>query len=109
MRVLFAGAPGVGHLFPLVPPALALRARGHEVAIASMDGGEAVAQCGLPYLPLAPGLDWRTEIREAGRLRRPDLLRRVTESNAADREAFVPLAAHVNLAVADAVVDCVGA
>ncbi|NUR31841.1 MAG: DUF1205 domain-containing protein [Catenulispora sp.] len=109
MRVLFAGAPGVGHLFPLVPPAMELRSRGHEVAIASMDGGEVVAQCGLPYLPLAPGLDWRTEIREAGRRRRPELLRRVTETNAADREAFVPLAAHVNMAVADAVVDCVGA
>ena len=107
MRVLFAGAPGVGHLFPLVPPAREMRALGHDVAIASMDGGETVARSGLPYLPFAPGLDWRAEIREAGRLRRPDLLQRVVETNAADREAFVPLAAHVNLSVADAVVDLV--
>ncbi len=105
MRVLFAGAPGVGHLFPLVPLARAIRGLGHEVAVASMDGGEAVAASGLPYLPLAPGVDWRREIREAGRTRRPDLMRRVVQTNAADREAFVPLAAHVNAAVADAAVE----
>ncbi|MEU9043616.1 MULTISPECIES: nucleotide disphospho-sugar-binding domain-containing protein [unclassified Kitasatospora] len=105
MRVLFAGAPGVGHLFPLVPLARAMRELGHEVAVASMDGGEPVAASGLPYLPLAPGVDWRREIREAGRTRRPDLMRRVVETNAADREAFVPLAAHVNSTVADAAVE----
>ncbi|MBO1417077.1 nucleotide disphospho-sugar-binding domain-containing protein, partial [Streptomyces sp. FH025] len=105
MRVLFAGAPGVGHLFPLVPLARAMRELGHEVAVASMDGGESVAASGLPYLPLAPGVDWRRELREAGRTRRPDLMRRVVDTNAADREAFVPLAAHVNAEVADAFVE----
>ncbi|MFE6051379.1 nucleotide disphospho-sugar-binding domain-containing protein [Kitasatospora sp. NPDC056446] len=105
MRVLFAGVPGIGHLFPLVPLARAVRALGHEVAVASMDGGEPVAAAGLPYLPLAPGVDWSTEVRAAGRTERPDLLRRVVETNAADREAFVPLAAHVNSLVADAAVE----
>ncbi|RGD58059.1 DUF1205 domain-containing protein [Kitasatospora xanthocidica] len=105
MRVLFAGAPGLGHLFPLVPLARAMRELGHEVAVASMDGGEGVAASGLPYLPIAPGVDWRKEIREAGRTRRPDLMQRVVESNSADREAFVPLAAHVNSRVADETVE----
>ncbi|GHF69887.1 glycosyl transferase [Kitasatospora xanthocidica] len=105
MRVLFAGVPGVGHLFPLVPLARAMRGLGHEVAVTSMDGGEPVAASGLPYLPLAPGLDWRVRIREAGRDERPDLMRRVVESNSADREAFVPLAARVNSAVADDAVE----
>nr|QCR99101.1 TalC [Streptomyces mozunensis] len=105
MRVLFAGAPGFGHLFPLVPLARAMRELGHEVAVASMDGGEPVAGSGLPYLSIAPGVDWRKEIREAGRTRRPDLMRRVVESNSADREAFVPLAAHVNSRVADEMVE----
>ncbi|MGW3231672.1 nucleotide disphospho-sugar-binding domain-containing protein [Kitasatospora sp. NPDC001095] len=105
MRVLFAGVPGIGHLFPLVPLARAMRELGHEVAVASMDGGEAVAAAGMPYLPIAPGVDWRKVIREAGRTRRPDLMQRVVESNSADREAFVPLAAHVNSDVADAVVE----
>ncbi|MFE2414323.1 nucleotide disphospho-sugar-binding domain-containing protein [Kitasatospora sp. NPDC059408] len=105
MRVLFAGAPGFGHLFPLVPLARAMRGLGHEVAVASMDGGEPVAASGLPYLSIAPGVDWRKEIREAGRTRRPDLMERVIATNSADREAFVPLAAHVNSRVADAVVE----
>ncbi|GAB7185440.1 hypothetical protein ATKI12_5271 [Kitasatospora sp. Ki12] len=105
MRVLFAGVPGVGHLFPLVPLARAMRGLGHEVAVTSMDGGEPVAASGLPYLPLAPGVSWYHEIRAAGRTKRPDLLSRVVETNAADREAFVPLAAHVNSAVADAAVE----
>lgn len=63
MRVLFAGVPGIGHLFPLVPLARAMHELGHEVAMASMDGGEDVAGAGLPYLPIAPGLDWRKVIR----------------------------------------------
>ncbi|MEU3573630.1 nucleotide disphospho-sugar-binding domain-containing protein, partial [Kitasatospora sp. NPDC036755] len=105
MRVLFAGAPGAGHLFPLVPLAEAMHELGHEVAVASMDGGESVAGSGLPYLSIAPGVDWRKEIREAGRTRRPDLMRRVVESNSADREAFVPLAALVNSRVADETVE----
>ncbi|MFE6503091.1 nucleotide disphospho-sugar-binding domain-containing protein [Kitasatospora sp. NPDC057738] len=105
MRVLFAGVPGIGHLFPLVPLARAMHELGHEVATASMDGGEDVAGAGLPYLPIAPGLDWRKVIREAGRTQRPDLMQRVVESNSADREAFVPLAALVNSRVADDVVE----
>ena len=105
MRVLFAGAPGVGHLFPLVPLARAVRELGHEVAVASMDGGEAVADSGLPFLRLAPGVDWRREIRAVGRSLRPDLMQRVVNTNAADRDAFVPLAAQVNNVVADAVVE----
>ncbi|SOB85529.1 glycosyltransferase [Streptomyces sp. 1331.2] len=105
MRVLFAGVPGAGHLFPLIPLARAMSELGHEVAVTSMDGGEPVAASGLPYLPLAPGVDWGREIREAGRTKRPELLQRTIETNSADREAFVPLAAHVNSAVADAAVE----
>ncbi|RKT19332.1 UDP:flavonoid glycosyltransferase YjiC (YdhE family) [Streptomyces sp. 1114.5] len=105
MRVLFAGVPGAGHLFPLIPLARAMSELGHEVAVTSMDGGEPVAASGLPYLPLTPGVDWGREIREAGRTKRPELLQRTIETNSADREAFVPLAAHVNSAVADAAVE----
>ncbi|GAA5192740.1 salmochelin biosynthesis C-glycosyltransferase IroB [Rugosimonospora acidiphila] len=39
MRILFVSAPLVGHLFPMLPLALAARDAGHEVMIAS--GGEA--------------------------------------------------------------------
>ncbi|QFZ18942.1 nucleotide disphospho-sugar-binding domain-containing protein [Saccharothrix syringae] len=41
MRVLFVSAPLLGHVFPLVPLASALRAAGHEVLVAT--GGDALA------------------------------------------------------------------
>jgi UDP:flavonoid glycosyltransferase YjiC (YdhE family) len=104
MRVLFAGAPAAGHLFPLVPLATALTAHGHEVAVASLDGGEVIAGAGLPFANVAPGVDWRRELRRLGAAHRPDLMQRTVDSNSADREAFVPLAALVNSLVADAMV-----
>lgn len=105
MRVLFAGAPSAGHLFPLVPLAKAARARGHEVLIGSLDGGEVVAGAGLPFVNVAPGVDWRVELRRRAALECPELLARTLETNSADREAYVPLAALVNETVADSFVD----
>lgn len=104
MRVLFAGAPAAGHLFPLVPLASAFRAAGHEVVIASLHGGDVVARFGLPFVNIQPGVDWRTEIRSLGAEHRPDLLARTVATNSADREAFVALAALVNIAVAEPMV-----
>ncbi|MGI5130926.1 nucleotide disphospho-sugar-binding domain-containing protein [Pseudonocardia sp. CA-107938] len=46
MRVLVVAAPLTGHLLPLVPLAVALRALGHEVTIAS--GGELRSVAGFP-------------------------------------------------------------
>ncbi|KAA2246753.1 DUF1205 domain-containing protein [Solihabitans fulvus] len=103
MRVLFAGVPAVGHLFPMVPLARALASHGHEVAVAAMDGGEVIRRAGLPYLAVAPGVAWRDEVRAAG-ARRPELMARVLASNSADREAVMPIAAQVSAAVADATV-----
>src|SRR4051812_23389623 len=102
MRVLFAGAPAAGHLFPLVPLMTALREHGHEVAVASLDGGEVISGAGLAFANVAPGVDWRRELRRLGAAQRPDLMERTVASNSADREAFVPLAALVNCLVADA-------
>jgi UDP:flavonoid glycosyltransferase YjiC (YdhE family) len=104
MRVLFAGAPAAGHLFPLVPLASAFRAAGHEVVIASLDGGDVATRFGLPFVNIQPGVDWRTEIRALGAEHRPDLLARTIATNSADREAFVPLAALVNISVAEPMV-----
>ncbi len=105
MRVLFAGVPAIGHLFPLVPLAGAFRERRNDVLFVSLDGGEVVADSGLPYHGVAPGLDWRTELRRRAAAERPELLSRTVETNSADREAFVPLAALVNDSAADAVVE----
>ncbi|MET9224859.1 nucleotide disphospho-sugar-binding domain-containing protein [Lentzea sp. NPDC003310] len=54
MRVLVVAAPLLGHVFPLVPLALALREQGHEVVVAT--GGEAlrVRESGLPVEDVVP-------------------------------------------------------
>ncbi|MEV5695226.1 nucleotide disphospho-sugar-binding domain-containing protein [Micromonospora globbae] len=68
MRVLVVSAPLVGHVFPLVPLALALRDAGHEVLVATGGEGMAVAGSGLPVRDVAPGFDF-------GRIARGVLLR----------------------------------
>ncbi|MFG2227271.1 nucleotide disphospho-sugar-binding domain-containing protein [Streptomyces sp. NPDC048644] len=58
MRVLFAGPPFFGLLYPMVPLAQALRSAGHDVLVATC--GAAVghtARAGLPAVDCAPGID----------------------------------------------------
>ena len=54
MRVLFVSTPGLGHLFPMVPLAWALRSAGHEVMVATAGGGLVATQSGLPVVDVAP-------------------------------------------------------
>ncbi|MET9633996.1 nucleotide disphospho-sugar-binding domain-containing protein [Lentzea sp. NPDC006480] len=102
MRVLFGGVPAAGHLFPLIPLAQALRQAGHEVVVVSLDGAESLV-ADLPFAGPAPGVDWRRTIRALGAARLPDEMARTVETNSADREAFVALAALVNDEVAESV------
>jgi UDP:flavonoid glycosyltransferase YjiC (YdhE family) len=102
MRVLFTGAPAVGHLFPMIPLAWALR--GHDVLFASYNGAEPITRAGMPLVNIAPELDASHELLAVAGARRPDLLKRVTDSATADRDAFVRLYAHVNDRVADSLV-----
>jgi UDP:flavonoid glycosyltransferase YjiC (YdhE family) len=60
MRVLFVSTPGLGHVFPMVPLAWALRAAGHEVMVATAGQGLTVARSGLPVVDVAPGFDPKT-------------------------------------------------
>ena len=69
MRVLFSSSPGLGHLFPMIPLAWALRTGGHDVLVASTgDVVERAVQAGLPAVEAAPGLDmmkfFGTTVRE---------------------------------------------
>lgn len=55
MRILFATTPGIGHTFPTVPLAWALRLAGHEVLFASGGDGLAVRNAGLHVEDVCPG------------------------------------------------------
>jgi UDP:flavonoid glycosyltransferase YjiC (YdhE family) len=52
-------SPGIGHIFPLLPTAWALRAAGHEVLFAAPANSDRVANAGLPVVDPAPGFDFR--------------------------------------------------
>ncbi len=69
MRALFVSTPGLGHLFPMVPLAWALRSAGHEVMVATSGQGLTAARSGLPVVDVAPGFDRRTMM---ARLQRDD-------------------------------------
>lgn len=58
MRVLVVSAPLVGHVFPLVPLAVALRDAGHDVLVATGGGALAAADAGLAVHDIAPGFDF---------------------------------------------------
>lgn len=59
MRVMITTSPGIGHIFPQVPTAWALRAAGHEVLFAAPGNPDRVASAGLPVVDPAPGFDFR--------------------------------------------------
>ena len=67
MRVLVVSAPGVGHVFPMVPLTWALRAAGHDVLVATSSDALVVADAGLPVVDVLPGVNIReqfTKLRE---------------------------------------------
>jgi UDP:flavonoid glycosyltransferase YjiC (YdhE family) len=57
MRVLFLPIPGIGHSFPAVPLAWALRSAGHDVLFGTAFEGVAVERAGLPVVDLGLGAD----------------------------------------------------
>lgn len=61
MRLLFTVRSGLGHLHPMIPTAIAARARGHEVAFACGESlRRSVARSGFGFFPV--GLDLSTEV-----------------------------------------------
>ncbi|WP_406195273.1 DUF1205 domain-containing protein [Kitasatospora sp. NBC_01560] len=57
MRVLFTAPGSVGHIFPLVPTAQALRAAGHDVLFAGQTPIEKLRNVGLPAVDVGDGTD----------------------------------------------------
>jgi len=59
MKVLFVTLPGLGHFFPVVPLAWALRAAGHEVLfVTGYRALDACGQAGLPAVDACPGAEF---------------------------------------------------
>ncbi|MFG2847699.1 nucleotide disphospho-sugar-binding domain-containing protein [Kitasatospora sp. NPDC048296] len=61
MRVLFTAPGAVGHIFPVIPTALALRAAGHEVLFAGQSPIASLRNTGLPVVEVGDG----STLREA--------------------------------------------
>ncbi|WP_063803435.1 nucleotide disphospho-sugar-binding domain-containing protein [Streptomyces silvensis] len=72
MRILFATTPGIGHSFPTVPLAWALRLAGHEVLYATGGDALAVREAGLPVEDVCPGRTVVSMVQETFAAR-PDL------------------------------------
>ncbi|MFF9405092.1 nucleotide disphospho-sugar-binding domain-containing protein [Streptomyces anandii] len=100
MRVLFVSYPAIGHVFPTVPLAWALRAAGHEVLVATGCTGLEAANAGLHVADVAPGLDMENFFQETV----PDLLARVRNPEGPDPLAGIQLFAHLNDHLTDAIV-----
>jgi len=58
MRVLITTPPGIGHIFPTIVTAWALRAAGHDVILATSTNHELASNAGLHVVDTAPGVDF---------------------------------------------------
>jgi UDP:flavonoid glycosyltransferase YjiC (YdhE family) len=63
MRVLITASPGIGHIFPTVSTAWALRAAGHDVLLATGGHHELAGNAGLQVVDTAPGVDFAQVFR----------------------------------------------
>ncbi|MCP2164994.1 nucleotide disphospho-sugar-binding domain-containing protein [Goodfellowiella coeruleoviolacea] len=73
MRVLIVSSPGIGHVFPMVSLAWAVRAAGHDVLVATTGQALAAADAGLHTVDIAPGFSFETNMRDAA-ARHPHLM-----------------------------------
>lgn len=63
MRVLVTTSPGIGHVFPLITTAWALRSAGHDVILATSGNHELASDAGLHVVDTAPGVDFAAVFR----------------------------------------------
>lgn len=101
MRALFVSGPGVGHSFPLVPLAWALRAAGHDVRMVMAGPALAVSDAGLPAVDAAPGAGLAAFLGPGPEAPREMMARTTTIR---DLSEAVPIIGRFSDVVADAVV-----
>ncbi|MFL6142021.1 MAG: glycosyltransferase [Labedaea sp.] len=71
MRIVFASPPAYGHLYPLLPLALAAVEAGHEVTVAT--GAPFLDRLPVPTVPLLPAESTMPALRELTRHNHPEL------------------------------------
>jgi UDP:flavonoid glycosyltransferase YjiC (YdhE family) len=103
MRVLLVSTPGIGHAFPMVSLAWALRAAGHELLVATAADALAVRDAGLPVVDIAPGVSLRDLFNRVHQ-DHPDLVRRMRGGRVRDLGQVVTVFARMADVLADAVV-----
>lgn len=74
MRVLFMSIPGIGHVFPMIPLAWALRSAGHEVAFATTGDALRAQDAGLPVYDVKPGFDFQAVVQQFLKDKDPELI-----------------------------------
>jgi UDP:flavonoid glycosyltransferase YjiC (YdhE family) len=111
MRVLFLTIPGIGHAYPAVPLAWALRSAGHEVLFGTAGDGLAVERAGLPVIDLKLGED-QPEVFAEIEHRHPEAHARMRGDDGLhvhDLAETVGMFAELSTAFADPVVDLASA
>jgi UDP:flavonoid glycosyltransferase YjiC (YdhE family) len=63
MRILIATSPGIGHIFPTINTAWALRCAGHDVILATGAHHDLASHAGLHVVDTAPGVDFGAVFR----------------------------------------------
>ncbi|WP_136612224.1 nucleotide disphospho-sugar-binding domain-containing protein [Sinomonas albida] len=105
MRVLFVSTPGLGHLFPMVPLAWALRARGHTILVATAsDALDGAASAGLSAVDASPGFDRRALIARL-REEQPELVKKRLQMRLTSLEEASGFFARMTERLVDGVVD----
>ncbi|HEY2794699.1 MAG TPA: hypothetical protein VGJ28_20220, partial [Micromonosporaceae bacterium] len=106
MRVLFLPIPGIGHAFPQVPLAWALRCAGHDVLFGSAGDSLAVREAGLPVVDLK--LNDRPEVFIEIERRYPEIAAAFRGDNGGglnDMADAVPVIAEISAQILDSIVD----
>ncbi|MFG2992840.1 nucleotide disphospho-sugar-binding domain-containing protein [Streptomyces sp. NPDC048257] len=100
MRVLFVSYPAIGHVFPTVPLAWALRSAGHEVLFASAGDALEVANAGLHVADVSPGFQLESFLQSTA----GELMARLRGPGGVDTKDGLTLFAHLNNHLADGIV-----
>ncbi|GAA2263031.1 salmochelin biosynthesis C-glycosyltransferase IroB [Streptomyces amakusaensis] len=100
MRVLFVTYPAIGHVFPTVPLAWALRSAGHDVLVASAGDALKAADAGLHVADVSPGFVLEDFLQSTA----GELIARLRQPGEIDPMDGLRLFAHLNESLADGIV-----